>query len=254
MDGQCLQLIVEGRVDAAVRAIQAAQAVVDRAELELPSGFGKERGGCLELRQRFDVCAAVEQVVAKRVQRPGFEHLVRRRAGIGDRALVERRPRGRIEARHAQQLERGHRASPAIAGRFLRGNRPLGELHRLGRLALLFGHHAEHMVRSADAMIESLSLDARGRRREAFVDRERGRRRFAGGRVLRLPVARLANPAERLRLWRLEPEPLGAVARALEEDDGLGAALFEQQLLGGTKPVLDLIGARGHRRRLLRDE
>ncbi len=254
VDGQCLQLIVEGRIDAAVRTIQAAQAVVDRAELELPSGFGKERGGRLELRQRLDVCATVEQVVAKRVLCPGLEHLVRCGASIGDHSFVQRCLHRRIEARHAQQLERGHRASPAIAGRFLRGNRPLGELHRLGRLALLFGNHAEHMVGSADAVIESLSLGVHGRRREAFVDRARLRRRCAGRRVLRLPVPRLADPAERLCPGRVEPEPLSTVAHALEEDDGVGAALFEQQLLSGTEPVLDLIGARGHGRGLPRDE
>ena len=143
---QRLQLAGERGVDAAVRAIQAAEAVVDGPEVHLASSASEERGGGLELHQRLGVVAAAEQVVAKRMQRPGLEHRVRYGARVGDHSFVQRRLGRRIAVRDTRSNWSVETARP-VDRRPLPARRwPVRRLLRFGQVAFLFGDHVSRWL------------------------------------------------------------------------------------------------------------
>jgi hypothetical protein len=87
---QGLQLKAERLVEASVRAIDAADAVVDRSELEKIRRAKQQRLGAQQHIERLFELVRVEEMVAEAVQDVALERDVASGSSIGGGLLVER--------------------------------------------------------------------------------------------------------------------------------------------------------------------
>src|SRR5262245_23832934 len=86
-------------------AIDAAQAVINRAQVVEHVCVAEYRLGPGQRVERFFVIALVEEVIAQMVQCPALDDDIAARARVIDRTLVERLPGLGVEGRYPHQLK-----------------------------------------------------------------------------------------------------------------------------------------------------